>query len=332
MVLITGANGFIGSQLVSEYNLRGEEDLILVDSVPLSVRNLVQERKYKEFIPSENLESWFKSNKSRLQWIIHLGACSSTTETDWEFLKKNNLEYSQMIWNWSTQSHINLIYASSAATYGDGRLGFDDKTSPEKLKALNLYGESKAQFDIWTLKQNKAPHHWYGLKFFNVYGPNESHKGQQSSVVLKAFNQISENNKLGLFKSNHPDFADGEQKRDFVYVKDVVRWMYELTHKKAESGIYNMGSGKARTWLDLARGVFGSLGKEVQIEWLEIPDNIKNQYQNFTEAKMEKWLSQGLSRPQWSLELGVEDYVKNFLLKESHGKQRQDNRDSGSPQ
>jgi len=183
------------------------------------------------------------------------------------------------------------------------------------LKPLNLYGKSKAIFDFWTTKQNQTPKHWYGLKFFNVYGPNEYHKGPMASLVYKAYNQVLESSKLKLFKSYLKQYNDGEQMRDFVYVKDVTAWIFELMTKKPKSGVYNMGYGKARTWVDLAKAVFSSMGKILKIEFIEMPENIKNQYQYFTEAKMTKWLNQGLSKPNWSIEDGVKDYIENYLSK-----------------
>ena len=245
-----------------------------------------------------------------------MGACSSTTETDWEFLKENNLEYSKKIFQWSAEHKVNVIYASSAATYGAGELGFDDSTDPEDLKPLNLYGESKVQMDRWALRQKRTPPHWYGLKFFNVFGPQEYFKENMASVAFKAFNQIKKDSDLGLFMSHNPDYRNGEQLRDFIYIKDVTRWMAELIDKKPENGIYNMGFGKARTWLALAGAIFNALEKPLKIRWLEVPENIREQYQYYTQAKMDKWAHQGLSQPQWSLEKAVDDYVKNYLTQE----------------
>ncbi|MFP5520037.1 MAG: NAD-dependent epimerase/dehydratase family protein, partial [Bdellovibrionia bacterium] len=201
-----------------------------------------------------------------------------------------------------------------AATYGAGENGFDDQFDSEKLKPLNLYGESKVLFDRWALQQNTCPPNWYGLKFFNVFGPNEYHKESMTSVAYKAFHQIQKTGELGLFKSYNPDYKDGEQMRDFVYVKDVTGWMMELIEKNPKSGVYNMGFGKARTWLDLGNSVFKAVDKEAKIKWLEMPDNLKNQYQYFTEAKMQKWSAAGLSAPKWDLERAVSDYVKNYLI------------------
>ena len=211
-------------------------------------------------------------------------------------------EYSQNLFKLCSDRQVPFIYASSGATYGDGKLGFDDATDPWRFQPLNPYGWSKLKFDIWAVKQRSTPPHWYGLRFFNVYGPNEYYKGEMSSVAFKAFQQIRASGKLRLFKSHNPLFKDGEQLRDFVYVKDITRWMRELMHKpEVKSGIYNMGFGKARTWLDLATAVFASMGRAFNIEWIEIPENIRNQYV-FHRSKMDRLMGEGLSRPQWPLE------------------------------
>jgi ADP-L-glycero-D-manno-heptose 6-epimerase len=246
-----------------------------------------------------------------------MGACSSTTETDEEYLKKNNTEYTKTLFQYCSHHEIPFIYASSASVYGDGALGFDDKTPTENYHPMHGYGRSKAEADIWVSRQQRTPPVWYGLRFFNVYGPNEYHKGSMCSVVFKAYHQIRETGRLKLFRSLNPKYKDGEQMRDFIYVKEVTRWMIELfQEQKAKSGAYNMGYGQARTWLDLAKAVFKSLRMPEDIDWIDLPDNLKNQYQYFTEAKMSHFLDQGMSRPQWSLEQGVEDYILNYLSKE----------------
>ncbi|MFN8790154.1 MAG: ADP-glyceromanno-heptose 6-epimerase [Bdellovibrionales bacterium] len=314
MILVTGANGFIGSALVWELNQRGFRHIIAVDPVGLQERNLLRNKAYDRFLLKDEIWEFLKSSQANeVSWIFHMGACSSTTETNWDFLKENNLEYSQKLFDWCARNQKGLIYASSGATYGAGENGFDDDFDSEKLRPLNLYGDSKVMMDRWALQQDRVPPHWYGVKFFNVFGPNEYHKGSMASVVFKAFHQIRETGQLGLFKSYNPDYKDGEQKRDFVYVKDVVRWMVDLMDGKAKSGLYNMGFGTARTWLDLGRAVFKNLNQPVAIKWLEMPPELRNQYQYFTEAKMTKWQSQGLSEPQWPLEKAIEDYVRNYL-------------------
>ena len=318
MIIVTGANGFIGSAMVWQLNQSGITDIVCVDSVNLEKRNLLKKRQFHKFFEAQELWSYLATDdaKKNVSWIIHMGACSSTTETDWNFLFSNNFQYSQRIFEWCTQHKKGLIYASSAATYGAGENGFEDTYDSEKLKPLNLYGESKVIMDRWAVKQKITPPNWYALKFFNVFGPNEYEKGAMASVAFKAFHQIREKSELGLFKSYNPQYKDGEQLRDFVYVKDVVRWMSELMEKKPENGIYNMGFGKARSWLDMAKPLFASLNKELKINWLEMPDNIKDQYQYFTEANMSKWKSAGLSDAQWSLEDAIKDYVTNYLNKE----------------
>lgn len=316
MFVITGSNGFIGSAMVKELNSKGIFDIIAVDSVSLAERSdLLKGSKITDFLlRDEFLDFLNGSTAKNIKAIFHMGACSSTTERDVDFLYRNNTLYTQQLFEWCRDNKIPFIYASSAATYGNGELGFSDQIDPNLLKPLNPYGDSKLAFDRWVIKQPPTSNPWYGLKFFNVFGPNEFRKGPMASLVYKAFHQVKETQKMGLFKSYHPDFADGRQLRDFVYVKDVTRWMWELFEKKPQNGIYNMGFGKARSWLDLAQGVFESLSLPLTIEWLEMPENIKSQYQYFTEADMSTWKSLGMSEPLWSLEEGIKDYVSNYLL------------------
>ena len=315
MIIVTGANGFIGSAMVWELNQAGITDIIAVDSVNLATRNLLQKRTYSQFFEASELWSFLASPeaKKNVSWIIHMGANSSTTETNWDFLYANNFQYSQRLFEWCSQFQKNLIYASSAATYGAGENGFEDTFDSEKLKPLNLYGESKVIMDRWAVKQKALPQNWYGLKFFNVFGPNEYEKGAMASVAYKAYNQILQTQQIGLFKSYNASYKDGEQLRDFVYVKDVTRWIKELMDKKPESGIYNMGFGQDRSWLDMAHALFQAMNKDININWLEMPDSIRNQYQYFTKANMTKWQSQGLSPAAWPLEKAIEDYVKTHL-------------------
>jgi ADP-L-glycero-D-manno-heptose 6-epimerase len=316
MIIVTGANGFIGSALVWELNQKGFRDIIAVDSVGLKERNLLHSKAYSKFLLKDEIWDFLKSpDAPKVTWIFHMGACSSTTEKNWDFLKENNLEYSQRLFEWCTENQKSIIYASSGATYGAGENGFSDGFDSEKLKPLNLYGESKVLMDRWALSQEKKPHHWYGVKFFNVFGPNEYHKGAMSSLVYKAFNQVKETHSLGLFKSYNDNYKDGEQKRDFVYVKDVVRWMVEVMDKVPANGLYNMGYGKARTWLDLAKSIFKAMNEDLNIKWLDMPAELKDQYQYFTQADMKKWQAAGLSDPQWPLEKAIEDYIQNYLKK-----------------
>lgn len=318
MIIVTGANGFIGSAMVWQLNQKGLKNIVCVDSVGLDERNLLKKSQYDLFLKKDELWKFLETDqaKTAVTWVIHMGACSSTTETNKEFLWENNTHYTQRIFEWCAQHGKSMIYASSAATYGAGELGFDDTTDSEKLVPLNLYGDSKVLFDRWAVKQTKTPPQWYGLKFFNVFGPNEYKKESMASVVYKAFHHIQKNHSFSLFKSYNPEYKDGGQMRDFVYVKDVVRWMSELMEKRPQNGIYNMGFGKARTWLNLTDAVFTAMSKKPEIHWIEVPANIRDQYQYFTEANMNKWQSQGLSAPQWPLEKAVDDYVKNYL---SHG-------------
>jgi ADP-L-glycero-D-manno-heptose 6-epimerase len=316
MIIVTGANGFIGSVLVWELNSHGVTDIVCVDSVSLKERSdLLRKRQYTKFLSKDELWSFLETDeaRSKVTWVLHMGACSSTTELDVAFLRENNTLYTERLWKWCSNNNKSYVYASSGAVYGDGNEGFDDATPPSRFKPLNPYGESKAAFDRWAVKQVTTPPHWYGLRFFNVYGPNEYHKGEMSSVVFKAFHQINNLNSLGLFRSHNKQYEDGKQKRDFVYVKDVTRWVWELMQKMPHSGIYNMGFGEARTWLDLATAVFKNMDRPVNIRWMDIPADMRPRYQYFTEAKMNRLFATGLSKPEWPIEKGVSDYVKKHL-------------------
>lgn len=299
-----------------EMNQHGLDDLLLVDHVPPAERpSLLTKRSYRDFVAANDLFSYLRQSNAGLEGVLHMGACSSTTETNEQYLQTNNVEYSQKIFELCTERQIPLLYASSGATYGDGKLGFDDARDPSDFRPLNLYGWSKLKFDIWALQQKRTPPRWHGLRFFNVFGPNEYHKGEMSSVVCKAFNQIRTTGKLKLFKSHHPDYRDGEQLRDFIYIKDITGWMRAMMARpEVESGIYNMGFGRARTWLDLAQATFQAMDKPLAIEWMDIPSNIRNQYQYFTEAKMQRLHAQNIASPAWPLERAVHDYVKGYLL------------------
>lgn len=314
MYIVTGANGFIGSAIIWQLNQMKIGPILAVDSVSLGERpQPLKGRSYARFLNQNELWNFLAQDQAQeIQWIIHMGACSSTTEFDVEFLKENNTEYTQRLFEWCQKNSKPFIYASSGAVYGDGTQGFSDESDPAIFKPLNPYGESKAAFDRWVVEKQETPPHWYGLRFFNVFGPGEGHKESMSSVVYKAFQQITNHGSLKLFRSHHPDYEDGKQKRDFVYVKDITRWITELIEKKPTSGIYNMGFGRERTWLDLATAVFTSLNVPVKIDWIDIPEEIRDKYQYSTAAEMRKLESSGLTPAQWSLEKGVADYV-HFL-------------------
>jgi len=316
MILITGSAGFIASCLITKLNNEGFHNLVLVDdfSNPEKKRNY-QGKEFKTIVDRRVLKTWIKKNHSKIDFIFHLGARTDTTEFNKVIFDELNLNYSKELWNLCSEHNIPLVYASSAATYGLGEFGYiDDHNLSEKLKPLNPYGESKNDFDVWVLKQVKTPPFWYGLKFFNVFGPNEYHKGRMASVIFHSFNQIHDKGIVKLFSSHNPDFKDGEQLRDFVYVKDVINVCYFLMENTPNSGIYNLGSGKARTFLDLVKNTFLSLNMEPNIEFIDTPIEIRYKYQYFTEADMSKLLSVGYNTPFYTLEEGVKDYVQNYLI------------------
>ncbi len=318
MIIVTGAAGFIGSALVGELLRQGWADIVAVDdfSHPDKAPNL-EGKTLTARVDRMDFPSWLDANESRVQFIFHLGARTDTTLFDKAVFDELNIRYSQHVWDRCVRYGIPLVYASSAATYGDGTLGYgdtDDKL-PYRLKPLNPYGDSKNDFDKWALEQERKPYFWAGLKFFNVYGPNEYHKGRMASVVFHAFNQITASGGMKLFRSHRPDYADGGQLRDFVYVKDLCAvCLYLMEHRK-HSGLYNLGSGKARTFLDLGRAVFAAMGRPENITFIDTPIDIRDKYQYFTEARMEKLWSIGYRSSFTSLEDGVADYVKNYLTK-----------------
>ena len=318
MIIVTGATGFIGSAIVWQLNELGRNDIITCDTVrPHDRQGILQKRKFDKFLSKDELIDFLYNKKpDNVEWIIHMGACSSTTEMNLDYLRENNTEYTQKLFQWCRDNGAKFIYASSGAVYGDGNEGFDDQAAPDIYKPLNPYGDSKLNFDKWVVNEDKFPEMWMGLRFFNVYGPNEYFKKDMSSVVFKAFRQINVNSSLKLFRSHNENYKDGEQLRDFVYVKDITRWITEIIDGKGYSGIYNMGYGKARTWLDLASSVFTNLNKEMKIDWIDVPEDIRPRYQYFTEAKMDRFLSQGFSQPQWKLEDGITDYIKGYLQKD----------------
>lgn len=319
-IVVTGAAGFIGSYLTGYLNQLGFEQLILVDdfSDEHKVKNLAG-KKFLHKVHREQFFEWAKSHKGTIQYIFHLGARTDTTEMDYEVHKKWNLDYSIDIWDFCVKEKIPLVYASSAATYGNGELGYTDSHDiVNELHPLNPYGKSKNDFDILALEQKKSPPFWAGVKFFNVYGPNEYHKGRMASVIFHAFNQIREKGSVRLFRSHNPQYKDGEQIRDFVYVKDVVKMCVWLMQHQPANGLYNVGTGKARTFRDLVNAIFNTLNLPSNIDYIDTPADIRDKYQYFTEADMSKLRSAGYSDDFYTLEEGVQEYVNEYLNKGSY--------------
>jgi ADP-L-glycero-D-manno-heptose 6-epimerase len=317
MIVVTGGAGFIGSAIVWKLNEEGIDDIVIVDNLGTTDKwkNLVP-RRFAEYIHKDRFLDMIRGDTVPFDVtaVIHMGACSSTTERDAEYLMENNYRYSRAVAQWAAAKDIRCIYASSAATYGDGTLGFsDDLDVTATLRPINMYGYSKQLFDLWVYRSGLS-HRLAGLKFFNVFGPNEYHKGDMRSVVHKSFEQIRDTGAVRLFKSHRPDFNDGEQKRDFVYVKDCVDVVWWLLINEGVNGIFNLGTGKARTWKDLVRAVFTAMGREPVIEFVDTPESIRDHYQYFTEAKMEKLLSQSCPVAFRSLEDNIADYVGRYLM------------------
>lgn len=316
MIVITGAAGFIGSCLISKLNNEGHENLILVDD--FSQEQKIDNYHTKNFVQKidrTHFLTWFEEHAPEVTFVYHIGARTDTTEFNVELFNELNLNYTKAIWKTCTRHFVPLVYASSAATYGLGEFGYDDdETKINLLKPLNPYGDSKNDFDKWAITQKTCPPKWVGFKFFNVYGPNEFHKGRMASVIFHSFNQINEKGQVKLFRSHNPNFTDGGQLRDFVYVKDLVDVLYFAFSSQLKNGIYNLGSGKARTFLDLANATFKALGKEPNIEFIDTPIDIRDKYQYFTEANMNKLIHEGYKKPFTSLEDGVYDYVTNYLV------------------
>jgi ADP-L-glycero-D-manno-heptose 6-epimerase len=320
MIVITGAAGFISSCLVAKLNEERFFDLILVDDFSkLDKLPNYEGKKYRELVEREEFIVWLEKNQEQVEFIFHLGARTDTTEFDKSIFDHLNVAFSKAVWEKCCEYAIPLVYASSAATYGLGEHGYDDNHDiVSKLKPLNPYGDSKNDFDIWALEQEKSPFYWAGLKFFNVYGPNEYHKGRMASVIFHAYHQISKTGAMKLFRSHNPEYADGEQIRDFIYVKDVVEVCYFLMHHRKNSGLYNLGTGKARTFNDLTRATFSAMGVAEDISYIDTPEDIRDKYQYFTEANMDKLKSIGYDKPFTSLEDGVKDYVQNYLPKTTY--------------
>ncbi len=315
MIIVTGAAGFIGSCLIDKLNAENFNYIIAVDdfSNPDKKPNL-DGKQIKEFVEREQFFDWLDTNYQEVEFLFHIGARTDTTEFDYAVFDHLNVAYSKKIWNKCIDYQIPLVYASSAATYGLGEFGYDDNESLiPQLKPLNPYGESKNDFDIWALEQERKPFFWAGLKFFNVYGPNEYHKGRMASVIFHAYHQICKTGRMKLFRSHNPDFVDGGQMRDFVYVKDVVEVCLFLMHHRRNSGIYNLGSGTARTFLDLANSTFAAMNREPQIDFIDTPVDIRDKYQYYTQANMAKLRSIGYEHPFHTLEAGITDYVQTYL-------------------
>ncbi len=316
MIIITGAAGFIGSNLISKLNAEGYKDLVLVDDFKRKIKTPNFEGKiFSEKVDRKQFFEWLDSNHRYVQFIFHIGARTNTAEFNVKVFDELNLNYSKQIWDACIEYGIALVYASSAATYGLGELGYEDNHEiVNQLKPLNAYGDSKNNFDKWILAQEERPYFWAGLKFFNVYGPNEYHKDRMASVIFHAFNQIQETGEMKLFRSHLPEYKNGEQSRDFVYVKDVVSVLLFLFETRKKSGLYNLGTGKARTFYDLAANTFRALGKEPNISFVDTPKDIRDKYQYFTEANMSKLLKAGYDKDFYSLEDGIQDYVQNYLV------------------
>ena len=319
MIIITGAAGFIGSCFVSKLNQLGYKDLVLVDNFNnLKKKNLYSKR-YKKAIPRDKFLSWFEENSLLITYVFHLGARTDTTELDSTIFKELNLNYSKKLWNICSNNDIPFFYASSAATYGIGEFGFTDNLEIiSQLRPLNPYGISKNDFDIWAIKQKEKPSYWIGLKFFNVYGPNEYHKGRMASVIYHSYQQIKKNGEMQLFRSHKDEYKDGEQLRDFIYVKDITEVLAFLLENRIPNSIYNLGSGVERSFNDLVKSVFVSIKQKVQIKYIDIHLDIRESYQYFTKAQMTKLQEAGYNNAFTSLEDGIFDYVTGYLSKNKY--------------
>lgn len=315
VIVITGAAGFIASYLVGYLNRQGFEQLILVDdfSNEKKLKNL-DSKKYIEQVDRERFFDWCNDKPGYIKYVFHLGARTDTTEMDYAVHKKWNLDYSIQMWQLCARQNIPLVYASSAATYGNGEHGYKDSHEIIKdLQPLNPYGKSKNDFDIWALAQHNAPPFWAGVKFFNVYGPNEYHKQRMASVIFHSYHQVNANGYVKLFRSHNPDYKDGEQIRDFIYVQDIINICLWLMENQPQSGFYNAGTGKARTFRDLVKAIFTTLELPENIQYIDTPLDIRDKYQYFTEADMSKLFNAGYNRPFYSLEDGVREYVREYL-------------------
>ncbi len=313
MIIVTGAAGFIGSCIVAELNKRGIEDLILVDHLHdgLKEKNL-ENKKYVQYHDKKDFLDLIVQGQldTDIECIIHMGACSSTTLQDAQYFQENNYEYTRSLAQWAVSHDVRFIYASSAATYGAGSIGYnDDDATVRRCSPLNLYGESKQKFDLWVLDEGLTDK-VAGLKFFNVFGPNEYHKGDMRSIAAKAYQRVADEGKIALFKSYKPEYNDGEQERDFIYVKDAADIVLFFMDNPNINGIFNVGTGQARTWNDLARSLFAAVGRPADIEYVEMPDVLKSRYQYFTQANMAKLRNAGYAEPFTKLEDAIQDYVR----------------------
>ncbi len=316
MIIVTGAAGFIASNMISKLNIAGYNDIVIIDDFSIKVKKKnYKNKKYSAEVHRDNFFEFFIKNHKFIQFIFHLGARTDTTEFDKTVLDKLNLNYTKKIWKLCVKFGIPLIYASSAATYGNGEYGYiDNHKIVEKLKPLNPYGVSKNEFDKWALRQERKPYFWAGIKFFNVYGPNEYHKSRMASVVYHAYNQIKKTGKMKLFSSHNSNYKDGEQLRDFIYVKDVTEVLLLLMKYRKKSGIYNLGTGKARTFIDLTKAVFKAMKIKKNISFIDTPKDIRDKYQYYTQAEMKKIRNVYNNLKFTELEKGIFDYINNYLI------------------
>jgi ADP-L-glycero-D-manno-heptose 6-epimerase len=314
-IVVTGAAGFIGSCLVGLLNQRGYKDLILVDEFSrIDKTDNLDGKDFAVQVERDTFFDWLTTQRPAVSAFYHIGARTDTTEFDYSVHERLNVEYSKKVWQYCSTYAVPLVYASSAATYGAGEKGYDDRHDVvDQLKPLNPYGLSKNEFDKWALRQSAQPPFWAGLKFFNVYGPNEYHKGRMASVIFHSFHQIKKDGVVKLFRSHRPDYKDGQQLRDFVYVKDVINVCYWLMQHRPASALYNLGTGKARSFEDLVKATYAGLDLAANIQYIDMPSDIRDKYQYFTEANMGKLRAAGYTTPFYTLEQGIDDYVRNYL-------------------